>query len=59
MNVVINLIVDDGVADRGHRTNIFQPRYNITGIACGQHKVYDNMCTIEYAGNYKEDKSWC
>lgn len=47
-SVVIGLIVDDGVADRGHRKSIFTPGYRLAGIACGQHKTYRVTCVIDY-----------
>ncbi len=46
--VVIQLIVDDGVADRGHRTNIFRPGYVSAGAACGPHTAYRYMCVIDF-----------
>jgi uncharacterized protein YkwD len=48
--VVRDLIVDDGVRDRGHRTNIFKPRFRLVGVACGYHRQYRVMCDINYAG---------
>jgi hypothetical protein len=48
-DVVIQLIVDDGVADRGHRKVIFDPALRFAGAGCGRHSVYQNMCTIDYA----------
>lgn len=53
---VIQLIVDDGVPSRGHRTNIFQPKYRTVGIACGDHKVYRDMCVMDFAGGFREKK---
>lgn len=46
--VVIQLIVDDGVRDRGHRTNIFRPGYVSQGAACGPHREYRYMCVIDF-----------
>jgi len=47
--VVMALIVDDGVADRGHRTNIFAPRWRLAGVGCGTHATYRTVCVINYA----------
>ncbi len=35
-----------------HFANIFRPSFTVSGIACGPHKVYANMCTITYAGGF-------
>lgn len=50
--VVQQLIDDDGVPDRGHRANIFQPVFHETGVACGPHRVYGSMCAILYAADF-------
>ncbi|MBN8219537.1 MAG: CAP domain-containing protein [Spirochaetes bacterium] len=52
--VLIQLIVDDAVANRGHRKNIYKPEFNRVGIACGPHKVYGTMCVQTFAGEYVE-----
>jgi hypothetical protein len=46
--VVIQLIVDDGVPDRGHRINLFRPGYVSAGAACGPHRAYRYMCVIDF-----------
>jgi uncharacterized protein YkwD len=48
--VVARLIVDAGVRDRGHRTNIFAQGFDLGGVSCGPHSVYGAMCVIDFAG---------
>ena len=48
------LIVDDGVASRGHRMSIFEPRFRKAGVSFGSHKAYNYMCVIEFAVGYTE-----
>jgi len=50
--IVLQLLIDDGVPGRGHRTNIMKSSYTQAGVAAGPHKVYGAMCVIDYANNY-------
>jgi len=47
--VVRQLIIDDGVPERGHRTNIFAPLLKNMGAACAGHAHYDQVCVMDYA----------
>lgn len=48
-DVVIGLVVDDGVPDRGHRHVLLQPELFVSGTGCGPHPGYGVVCVINYA----------
>ncbi len=52
--IVVALLVDDGVRDRGHRLNIFGSDFRCVGIACGAHASYGTMCVIDFATAFAE-----
>ncbi|MCK5116016.1 MAG: CAP domain-containing protein [Candidatus Aegiribacteria sp.] len=50
--IVVGLLIDDGVSDRGHRTSILNPDFSLVGIAIEEHSAYGNVCVIEFAVDY-------
>ena len=48
-DVVLQLIVDDGVPDRGHRHILFSPAYTMAGAACAPHPVWRRVCVLDFA----------
>lgn len=52
--IVMALIIDDGVRNRGHRKSIFDQNFQRVGVACGQHRTFNYMCVIELAQSYDE-----
>ena len=51
--IVASLLMDDGVASRGHRKNLLDPTFNFIGVAVGPHPIYGRMCVLDFAGAYK------
>ncbi len=56
-DIVIQLIVDDGLSGRKHRKNIFNSTFNYAGAAYGPHAIYGSVCNIDFAANYIERDS--
>jgi uncharacterized protein YkwD len=53
-DVVLALIIDDGLRARKHRKNIFNPNFNYAGAASGPHARFGTVCSIDFAGGYAE-----
>jgi uncharacterized protein YkwD len=48
-DIVIQLLIDEGVPSRGHRNNIMNARYVHCGVAADKHPKYRHLCVIDYA----------
>ena len=51
-DAVIQLIIDDGVPDRGHRKHIFNNTFRVVGIAAGYHHRYRTMCVMNFSADF-------
>jgi uncharacterized protein YkwD len=56
-DVVLQLLIDDGVPDRGHRKTLLDRDYAVAGAACGPHREYQQICVIDFAASYSEARA--
>jgi uncharacterized protein YkwD len=50
--IVLYLLVDDNVADRGHRKALVDRRYEQVGVGCGPHARFKTVCVMDFAAGY-------
>jgi uncharacterized protein YkwD len=55
-DVITDLLIDDGVPDRGHRTILLERSFRFAGVSCGPHAKFHTMCVIELSPNYSDAK---
>ena len=53
-DILISLIVDDGLKNRPDRMTLFNPAYNFVGISCGMHSEYEIVTVIVFTGNIRQ-----
>lgn len=54
--IVRELIIDDGVADRGHRRTLLDHHYRQVGVAVAPHALYGTVCVIDLATGFSTDR---
>lgn len=47
-NIIMNLLIDDGVKERYQRKNLFHPELKYVGVAAGPHKDYGILVVVGY-----------
>lgn len=50
IDIILQMIIDDGVKSRGHCKNLFAEHFNFIGIFSGYHKVFEHCTVIEFFG---------
>ena len=48
IDIVVTLLIDDGVKGVGHRVNTLKPEFNSVGVAIREHKTYRYNCVIDF-----------
>jgi hypothetical protein len=48
LEIVIQLLIDEGIEDLGHRKNLLNPRFNSIGVAIKPHKRYEYNCVMGF-----------
>jgi uncharacterized protein YkwD len=51
-DIVCQLLIDDGVASRGHRQNNMNRVYAYVGVAVRSHQRYETVCVMDFAAAY-------
>lgn len=54
VEVVVSMLVDDGVPSRIHRDHIFRQEMNYFGVAAGYHRIFKHIVVINYVGGLRE-----
>ena len=48
-NIILNMIIDDGVKERNQRFNLFHPDFKYIGVGANSHRDYGVCAVIGYA----------
>ena len=55
VEIVISLLIDEGVKGEGHRINILNEEFNSVGVAIYPHKTYKTNCVIDFGKMKRSD----
>lgn len=54
LKTLLTLVIDDGFPSRGNRKNVFSDKFHLVGAASGPHKIYKQVCVIDFASDVKD-----
>jgi len=49
LDIVIDLLIDEGVSSKGHRKNILSSAYLFIGTGIASHKTYGTNCVMDFS----------
>jgi hypothetical protein len=50
LNIVMSLLIDEGIENLGHRKNILHSDYRFIGVAIREHKKFRYNCVMDFGG---------
>jgi len=50
IDIIMDLLIDEGIKSLGHRKNILSPLYRHIGVAIEPHKTYKYNCVMDFGG---------
>ena len=53
-DILISLLVDDGLRNRPDRNTLFSQKYNFVGINCGPHTEYEIVTVMVFVGSIRQ-----
>ena len=53
-DIIVHLLIDDGVPGRGHRKNLLETKFLAVGASFGSHHEYRCCCVMDFAGGMKD-----
>jgi len=55
--IVSQLLIDDGVPERGHRFMLLSSDFRLAGVSVMTHKKYGSICVIDFATEFFQKKT--
>jgi hypothetical protein len=57
LQIVLDLLIDEGVAGRGHRRNMLNPSFAYVGIAVRTHRSWGHQCVMDFASHVESTRA--
>jgi uncharacterized protein YkwD len=55
IDIVMSLLIDEGIRNLGHRKNILHPQFNSVGVVIRPHERYRIQCVIDFGSRPRSD----
>lgn len=55
LDIVMSLLIDEGVSNLGHRKNLLNAAYKNIGVSISTHKKYRQSCVMDFSSSLSND----